>query len=148
MAKKHFPQKLVLGITLIAFLIGCGGRLIPRDLKDFVSADLKIERRRVEFQMPYRSEITLRVNPMSYRQAQDAQKSLIESCKRYFQRDNIDDFINDSLVFIIRLDEDASTVLKYWSHIDEMTRLMEDELTTEQFIERCKKEESWVDEEF
>jgi hypothetical protein len=124
--------------------VGCGGNtLIPRDLKDYIAADLKIPRRQVEFQQPFRSRFTLRVNDMNANEAMDANRQLIESSMEYFRRDNVTNFINDSLVFEIRLDNDPNSNIMLWSDAEEMHRLIKDEYSVDEFISRCKFEENW-----
>ena len=140
---RRFVVITILIVTSL-YMIGCSGAsLIPRDLKDFVSADLKIDRRKVELTQPFRTAITLRVNPMPVNQARQAEHDLIGSCIKYFQRDYISDFINDTLVFIIRLDNDPGINIKWWTVTDDMRMLVKGSMTMDEFAERCRKEEHW-----
>ncbi len=139
----------VLLILLFLFIslefAGCGGaKLIPRDLKDYVSHDLKIERRRVELTQPFRTRITLRVEPMPVQDARQAVRDLIESCIEYYQRDNITDFINDTLVYKVRLDADPDVNIQWWTVADDMRMAVNDEMNINTFYDRCRKEENWV----
>lgn len=127
-----------------ASFIGCENKLIPRDLKDYIAADLQIPRRQVEFDQPFRSRFTLRVNEMTSNEAMDAERQLIESCMEYFRRDNVNNFINDSLVFEVRLDNDPKSNILLWSTSDEMRRLIDDEMSVDDFVGRCKAEENWA----
>lgn len=136
-------KKGILFALLIIFAAGCGGRLIPRDLKDYVSANLKIERRRVELTQPFRTKIILRLNPMTIQEARQAGKDLIKSCLEYYQRDNVTNFINDTLVYVIRLDSDPDTRLSWWTVADDMKMLVQNKMDFEDFLDRCRKEESW-----
>ncbi len=138
---------LWVGVAVALYLTGCGGgRLIPRDLKDFVSADLKMERRRVELTQPFRTTMTLRVNAMPVANARQANREFIESCLKYFQRDGVTDFINDTLIFEVRLDADPKVCLKWTTVTMDMRALVKDKMGIEEFIERCRKEEHWTDE--
>ncbi len=136
----------LLVLSSVSF-IGCGNTLIPRELKDYIAADLKIPRRQVEFQQPFRSRFTLRVNDMTAREAMDTERQLIESCMEYFRRDNVTNFINDSLVFEVRLDADPNSNIMLWSIADEMHRLIDDEISLSDFISRCRVEENWSEDE-
>ena len=148
---QNVPKKVrALNLWLCALLllssasfIGCGNKLIPRDLKDYIAAELKIPRRQVEFDQPFRSRFTLRVNDMNANEAMDAERQLIKAAMEYFRRDNVTNFINDSLVFEVRLDNDPKSNIMLWSVSEEMLRLIKDEYSIEEFIGRCKVEENW-----
>lgn len=148
---QNVPKKVrALNLWLCALLllssasfIGCGNKLIPRDLKDYIAAELKIPRRQVEFDQPFRSRFTLRVNDMNANEAMDAERQLIKAAMEYFRRDNVTNFINDSLVFEVRLDNDPKSNIMLWSVSEEMLRLINDEYSIEEFIGRCKVEENW-----
>ncbi len=141
----HFRAVFLwVGVIAMVYLIGCGGgRLIPRDLKDFVSADLKIERRRVELTQPFRTTMTLRVNSMSVYDARQATKEFIASCNKYFQRDGVGDFINDTLVYEVRLNSNPDVFIKWLTVADDMRMLIKDDIPLSDFIDRCKKTEEW-----
>lgn len=134
-------------LALVISLIGCGGnRLIPRDLKDCIAADLKIPRRNVELTQIFRTTIMLRVNPMSLSQARQAERDLITTCFEYFRVDNVTDFINDTLVFVVRLDTDADVNLKWTSVALDANDVLKEQMSLETFFDRCNKEENWVSE--
>ncbi len=135
---------LIISSSLIGFS-GCGGgnELIPRDLKDFVSAYLNTERRNVDLTQPFRTTIILRVPPMPIENARDAERQFIEACVEYFKRDNINGFINDTLVFNLRLVNNPDINLKYWTVSGDMRLVVEDKMTIDELIERADREESW-----
>lgn len=141
-------NRIILG--LLAFILafgysGCGGgnELIPRDLKDFVSAYLKTERRNVDLTRPFRTTIILRVQPMPIEDARDAQRELIEACREYFKRDNITSFINDTLVFNLRLVNNPDINLKYWTVAGDMRLMLDGEMTVDELIDRADRVENW-----
>jgi len=84
---------------------------------------------------------------MTAREAMDTERQLIESCMEYFRRDNVTNFINDSLVFEVRLDADPNSNIMLWSIADEMHRLIDDEISLSDFISRCRVEENWSEDE-
>jgi len=143
MAVKPVRSRLLWMVLLAVTIAGCGGRLIPRDLKDYVSAELQTERRRVEFQQPFRSTITLRVNPMSIEEARQAERDLIRTTLDYFKRDGVTDFINDTLVYVVRLDSDPDVNLRYTTVADDQRMLIRGDLTIEEFIDRCRRVDNW-----
>ena len=141
-------KRMTITITLAVciLLAGCGGgRLIPRDLKDYLAYTLKMERRLVDLIDIFRTEIILRVKPMTLPNARKEERVLVETCVEYFQRDNVTDFINDSLVFTIRLNTDADVRIKWFTVADDMRKLIKDEMTIDEFADRCRKEENWAD---
>jgi len=143
-------QGLAVFITfalLASTLAGCGGgRLIPRDLKDYVAADLKTPRRNVDVTLPFRTMIILRVQRLNRDQAREAERELIESCLEYFRRDHIKDFINDTLVFNVRLNIDPSVNMKYWTIAEDMRSCIKGEMDIDEFIDRMTREENWSEE--
>ncbi|MBC8465479.1 hypothetical protein H8D57_00480 [bacterium] len=140
-------SKFILLTVLSAFFIldftGCETAIIPRDLKDFVSHDLKVERRRIELTQPFRTKITFRTNPMTIAEARIAEKDLVTSCIKYYRRDGINNFINDTLVYVVRMDSDPGTNIKWWTVSDDMRMVLKGDLSTEEFINRIRKEENW-----
>lgn len=136
---------------IISFLIagtvlfsGCGGgTLIPRDLKDYVSAKLPTPRRNVDVIQPFRTTILLLIERGDINKAREAERDLITKCVEYFQRDNITNFINDTVLFKVRLASDADTYLNYSSHYQELLSLIRDDITLDSYIERCYKDEKW-----
>ena len=146
---KRNVSRLGITVGLLACLLltaGCGGRLIPRDLKNYVAYNLKIERRMIELRQIFRTEITLRVKPMNLYEARKEEEVLIRTCADYFERDNVSDFINDSLLFVIRLDTDPDVNLKWSTVAYDMRLLVINKMTMEKFLDRCKKEENWSEE--
>jgi|GEM_PF-1108463 hypothetical protein len=137
---------ITISLTLCILLAGCGGgRLIPRELKDYVAYTLKMERRLVNLIDIFRTEVILSVKPMTIANARKEEVVLIETCVEYFRRDNITDFINDSLVFVIRLNTDPDVRIKWFTVADDMRKLVNDEMTIKEFADRCRKEENWAD---
>ena len=135
-----------ISLAVCILLAGCGGgRLIPRELKDYVAYTLKMERRLVNLIDIFRTEIILYVKPMTLANARKEEIVLVETCVEYFQRDNVNDFINDSLVFIIRLNTDPDVRIKWFTVADDMRKLVNDEMTITEFADRCRKEENWAD---
>ena len=136
---------VLMTLTLVLAYAGCGGGddLIPRDLKDFVSAHLKTERRNVDLTQPFRTTIILRVRPMPIEDARDTERTLIETCVEYFKRDNIRNFINDTLVFNLRLVNDPDINLKYWTVAGDMRQVLDGKMTVDELIERADRVENW-----
>ena len=137
--------KLLFILALCLLMLSCGGKLIPRELKDYVSYTLKIDRRLIELQQVFRTEITLRVKPMSLVDALREERVLIRTCVEYFQRDNVTDFINDSLVFVVRLNIDPDVKIKWFAVANDLRMLIKNEMTMDDFADRCRKEENWSD---
>ncbi len=137
--------RLFISILICLLIIGCSSKLIPRELKDYVSYTLKVERRLIELSQIFRTEITLRSKPMSLTKVREEERVLIRTCVEYFQRDNVTDFINDSLVFVVRLDSDPDVKVKWFTIADEIRKLIDEEITMDEFEERCRKEENWAD---
>ena len=131
---------LIFGVILMT---GCGGRLIPRDLKDYVSHDLKFPRRNIDVDQTYRTTIIFRLEQVRNSEAYQAEKDLIESCVEYFRRDNVTDFIQDTLIFHVRSNSDADVYMKWTAPADMMRDLVKERMTPEEFFERCQKEENW-----
>jgi len=133
------PMLMLMGVA------GCGGKvkLNPNDLKVFVAADLKAPKEYIDVTTTFRTSLVIKVNYMNVEEAQAAMRELIGSCNRYFQRDQVKDFLNDTLVFVIQLKTDREQNLK-WAAIKEDARdLVAGNMSPEQFYERCLRMESW-----
>lgn len=130
----------------ISFLAGCENKLIPRDLKDSVSHTLKTERRNIEVTRPFRTTVFFRIQPMEIEKARQAEIDLINACVEYFRRDNVSNFINDTLVFNVRLDINPDIKLEYWTVAEDMRQVVKGEMNVEDFIDRCRREENWSEE--
>ncbi len=134
-------------ITLLglSFLIGCdgGNRLIPRDLKDYVSYALKTPRRNVNVDQTFNTTISLRVDQMDVNGARKAVRDLISKCVEYFRRDNVNDYLQSTLIFHVRLTTDADQYLKWRTSADNMRDLVKERMTEEEFLALCEKEEYW-----
>ncbi len=135
----------VIASLFFIFALGScgGGRLIPRDLKDYVSAKLPTPRRNVDVDQTYRTKIILLVEQMDYRAARQAEKDLIRRCVEYFRRDNVTDYIQDTLVFHVRLRSDADVYMKWTTPAVDMRDLVRERMSEERFFEIGRKEENW-----
>jgi hypothetical protein len=133
------PMLMLMGVA------GCGGKvkLNPTDLKVFVAKDLNAPKEDLDVTTTFRTNLVIKVNYMNVEEAQAAMREFIGSCNRYFQRDQVKDFLNDTLVFVIQLKTDRDQNLK-WSAIKEDVRdLVAGNMSPEQFYERCLRTESW-----
>lgn len=128
---------------LFAFCSCGGGRLIPRDLKDYVSAKLPTPRRNIDVDQTYRTKIILLVEQMDYRAVRQAEMDLIRKCVEYFRRDNVTDYIQDTLVFHVRLRSDADVYMKWTVPAVDVRDLVKERISEERFFEICRKEENW-----
>ncbi len=128
----------------VLFTAGCGGgRLIPRDLKDYVSFSLKTPRRNVDVTQTFKTIISLRVEQVDYSGAVQAQKDLITRCIEYFRRENITDYIQDTLVFHVRLTTDVDVNMKWTAPASIVRDLVKNRMSFEEFYDLCRKEENW-----
>ncbi|MDP8238736.1 MAG: hypothetical protein P9X24_06580 [Candidatus Hatepunaea meridiana] len=137
---------LIISILILTplFFNGCGGnQLIPRDLKDYVSAKLGTPRRNVDLTQIFTTTIILRLEQTDIFGALQAEKDLIGKCVEYFQRDNITDYIQDTLVFHVRLNADADTYMKWKISSKEVIDLVKGRMTEDEFFDICAKEENW-----
>ena len=128
---------------IFAFSSCGGGRLIPRDLKDYVSAKLPTPRRNIDVDQTFQLKIILLVEQMDFRAAGRAEKDLIRKCVEYFRRDNITDYIQDTLVFHVRLKTDVDVYIRWTAPAIDMRDLVRERITEERFFEICRREESW-----
>jgi len=80
---------------------------------------------------------------MSVYDARQATKEFISSCNKYFQRDGVGDFINDTLVFEVRLNSDPDIFVKWSTVADDMRMLVKNDMSLSDFVDRCKKTEVW-----
>jgi len=135
---------LILSLFVVGILSGCGGgKLIPRELKDYISFELKTPRRNVEVDQAFQTTITLRVEQMSQVDAQQAMKDLIEKSVEYFRRDKITDFLQQTIVFHVRLNNDADQYLKWTTSATQLRDLVEEKMSEVDFYELCTRDEIW-----
>jgi hypothetical protein len=140
-----------LGFTFAAlalFLIaGCGGgRLIPRDLKDYLAIQLKTERRNVDVTQPFRTTIIYRIQKTTVVNARESERELIGKFLEFSQKNEIKDFLNDSLMFLVRLDTNPDVSIKWFATSRDAKAVVEGEITEAEFISRCIKQERWAEE--
>ena len=83
---------------------------------------------------------------MEIEKARQAEIDLINACVEYFRRDNVSNFINDTLVFNVRLDINPDIKLEYWTVAEDMRQVVKGEMNVEDFIDRCRREENWSEE--
>jgi hypothetical protein len=137
-----------LAISLLwgSLLCGCSGsvKLNPEDLINFVAADLKAPRETLEVSTHFRTSLVLQVNHMDVEQAQQAMRDFIGSSIRYFQRDGVNDFLNDTLVFVVSLKNNRSRSLRWTCLQQDMNDMLQGRMTEEQYIERCVRVETWA----
>jgi len=137
---------LVLSIALVV-LVGCGGgRLIPKDLKDFLAKELNTPRHNMEVLQPFRTTIICRIAPTTRTGAREAENLLISKVIEFSKQNNVSDFLNDSLMFVIRLESDADVNMKYYGSANDVREVLSGKLTDSELIERLVKEENWAEE--
>jgi hypothetical protein len=146
----YSSQKQRFLVLIIAFiftfsllLTGCGNRLIPRDLKDYVSEQLKTPRRNVDVTQPYKTTFIYRLPDVNISDAYLLAEEFIYCVVDFGRREGVSDWLNDSLMFHIRLDSDADVNLKWSTSADKMRELVKGEISTQDLIESCLKEENW-----
>jgi len=129
----------------LSFLVSCdgGNRLIPRDLKDYVSHALDTPRRNVNVDQTFNTTISLRVEQMDVNGARKAVRDLISKCVEYFRRDDVTDYLQSTLLFHVRLTTDADQYVRWKASAENMRDLVKDRMTEEEFFTLCEKEEYW-----
>ncbi|MCF7811734.1 hypothetical protein K9N50_12180 [bacterium] len=144
-------QKQRFWILIIAFIFtfsllitGCGGRLIPRDLKDYVSEELNTPRRNVDVTQPYKTTFIYRLPDVNINDAYLLAEEFIDCVVDFGRREGVSDWLNDSLMFHIRLDSDADVNLKWATSADKMRERTKGKISTQELIDSCTKEENWV----
>jgi len=137
-------QGLLLFLFVMFTLSGCGGgKLIPRELKDYLSYSLKTPRRNVEVDQAFQTTITLRIEQMNQVDAQQAMMDLIEKSVEYFRRDKITDFLQEKIVFHIRINSDADQYIKWTTSASLLRDLVEEKMSEVDFYELCTRDENW-----
>jgi len=144
-------KKAIRVISLISLAlivaIGCGGgQLIPKDLKDFLSVELKTPRRNVDVLQPFRTTIIYRISPTTRAGARTAEQQLIVKVFEFSRNNGVSDFLNDSLMFLVRLENDPDVNMKWYSSAQDVRDVISGKLAEAEFIERCVKEENWSEE--
>ena len=135
---------IMLCSLIVGILIGCGGgKLIPRELKDYIAYALKTPRRNVEVDQAFQTTITLRVEEMNAADAQQAMKDLIEKSVEYFRRDKITDFLQETIIFHVRLTSDADQYLKWTTSASLLRDLVQEKMSEVDFYELCTRDEIW-----
>jgi len=139
---------ILLSLALIALgVTGCGGgTLIPKDLKDYLSAELKTERRNVDVTQPFRTTIIYKINPSTRQGARDAERTLVSAFLEFSRKNGVSDFLNDSLMFLVRLERDPDANMKWFGSAADAREVLSGAMTEGDFIERCIKEENWPEE--
>lgn len=126
-------------------LTGCSKtvKLNPHDLVSYVAADLKAPREDITVSTNFRTAIVLEVQRMNIEEAHAAMEKFIASCLGYFQRDQVNDFLNDTVVFVLQKQIDRSQQLR-WSAIKEDVRdWVTGTMPQDRFLERLTREEQW-----
>ncbi len=139
------PIIAVFAATAILFGCGGGGKLVPQDLASYISANLKTPEQNVEVTAPFRTTVKLKVSYSDIASARSAGRDLVNCCVEYLRRDNVTNFLNDTLVFVVRLTLDPKQNLIWRTVAYDMRELLEGKMTTEEFFERCSKEENWIE---
>jgi len=131
-------------IATSVLTVGCGGnKMIPRDVKDYMAAEFKIDRRNFDVTIPFRTTIMMRTNALTLMNAREKEKEFITKFFDYCKRDNVADFQNDTLMFLLRLDTNPDINLKYFSTSYDAGQVVRGEMDIDAFIDRCIKEENW-----
>jgi len=124
-------------------LCGCSNKLIPRELKDYVSEELNTPRRNVDVTQPYKTTFILRIPDVNSNDAYRMTEDFIECIADYARRDGVGDWLNDSLTFHMRRDSDADVNLKWTTSADKMRAYVNEKIDVNELIESCNKEENW-----
>jgi len=136
----------VLSVILVStsLFTGCGGKkMIPRDVKDYMAAEFKIDRRNFDVTLPFRTTLIRRSNSVPLLTARDGQAEFIKKFFEYCTRDGVTNFQNDTLLFLYRLDSNPDINLKYYSTAYDAGEVVSGRMDVETFIDRCIKEENW-----
>ena len=142
--KQHsFILTIAFAFTFNLLLTGCGNRLIPRDLKDYVSEQLKTPRYNVDVTQPYKTTFIYRLPDVNINDAYLMAEEFINCVVDFGRRENVSDWLNDSLMFHIRLDSDADVNLKWSTSADKMRERTKGKISTQDLIDSCLKEENW-----
>ena len=142
--KNSMLSILISAIFAAGGISSCGGgKLIPRELKDYVAYALKTPRRNVEVDQTFNTTITLRVERMGYSDAELTMKELVMKCVEYFRRDKVSDFIQETVIFHIRLTSDADQYMKWTTSATQLRDFVKDNMGENEFFELCEKESIW-----
>lgn len=140
---------LIIVMLLAAFstgLLGCSPAELDSKLwNEYVTAKMKLDRHRVDVFLQFRTTIVVELTQVNENVARSAQNDLVKFSIEYFQRDKIFSYMNDTLVFITRLEDDPSVNIKYSATKEDALSATKGEYTLGQFIERCTKEENWLE---
>ncbi len=144
-------SRIAINLTIVSLLTlstialtGCGGKkMIPRDVKDYMEAEFKVDRRNFDVTLPFRTTLIRRSNSVPLLSARDGQAEFIGKFFGYCQRDGVTNFQNDTLLFLFRLDSNPDINLKYFSTADDAREVVKGGMDIDTFIERCIKEENW-----
>ena len=71
-------------------------------------------------------------------------REFIGSSTKYFQRDGVNDFLNDTLVFVVSLKNNRNRSLKWTCLQEDMRDMLQGRMTEEQYIDRCVRVETWA----
>ena len=151
---KSMPNPIFSKLSLALFLLliaagtlsltGCGGKkLVTRELKDYIASGMKITPGNVDVTLPFRTTIILRIPSMPLRDARQTGDKLIRMFIDYSKQNQVTDFLNDSLMFLVRLDVSPEVNLKYYTTASDMRELLDGNITDTDFIDRCVREENW-----
>lgn len=119
--------------------------MIPRDVKDFMAAEFKLDRRNFDVLLPFRTTLIRRTSSLPYLGARSAQKEFIQKFFEYCRRDGVTNFQNDTVMFLLRLDSNPDVNLKYFSTAYDASEVVNGNMDVETFIDRCIKEENWLE---
>ncbi len=146
-SKSRSATQLVIATVILlsaGLFVGCGGKkMIPRDVKDFMAAEFKVDRRNFDVTLPFRTTLIRRIHSMPLLAARNAQREFIVKFFDYCHREGVTNFQNDTLMFLLRLDSNPDVNLKYYSTSYDAGEVVSGNMDEETFIDRCIKEENW-----
>jgi len=126
---------------------GCGGgRLIPRDLKDYLAIQLKTERHNVDVAQPFRTTIIYKIGASNLAAAREGEKRVITKFLEFSRARGVNDFLNDSLMFLVRLDTNPDVTIKWFTSSHDVKEAVDGTISDDEFFDRCIKEERWAEE--
>lgn len=133
-----------IAVIISTIFVGCGGKkMIPRDVKDYMAAEFKVDRRNFDVTIPFRTTLIRRTYSMPLLAARNAQKEFIVKFFDYCRKDGVTNFQNDTLLFLLRLDSDPDVNLKYYGIAYDAREVVNGGMDVETFIDRCTKDENW-----
>jgi len=100
----------------------------------------------VDVTQPFRTTVIYRVPVLTRENARHAERALVIKVIEFSRAKGVTDFLNDSLMFLVRLETDPDVNMKWLASVRDMRETLEGKMSEDDFIERCAKEENWPEE--